>query len=151
MLRFALLAFWAILFSSCLSEPDCVVTASSEVKISFLKSKPDSVKTETADTVILDSIRIAGSDSVFYVGDTLSSVILPINVGGYETTLFFYLPSQQDSLKIAYTRSTRVISPSCGAFNYFQDLAVVSHSLPSVTVVNPQLSNSDAANLIIRW
>jgi hypothetical protein len=43
-----------------------------------------------------------------------------------------------------------VVSPKCGAFNYFQELAVVSTSFIDVSVVNPQLSNSGFTNLKIR-
>lgn len=150
MLRFFLLALLAAVFSSCLSDPDCVITASSELKIDFLKITPDSVRTEQRDTLILDSIRVSGTDSVFYVADTVSSVVVPINVGAFETTLFFYHESQQDSIKVSYTRTTRVISPACGAFNHFQNLALILFTFPEVVLVNSELSTSSEVNVKIK-
>ncbi|MBL7851724.1 MAG: hypothetical protein JNN04_12545 [Cyclobacteriaceae bacterium] len=150
MLRFALPAFLAVIFSSCLSDPDCVITATNDVKISFLKVTPDSVRTEVRDTLILDSIRISGTDSVFYVADTVSSVVLPVNVGAYETTFFFYYESQQDSIKMSYTRNTRVISPACGAFNYFQDLSLLLSTFSEVKVTEAELSTSVSNNVKIK-
>jgi len=151
MLRFSLLALLAALFSSCLSDPDCVVTSTSEVKIDFLKVTPDSIRTAVRDTVKLDSILVSGTDSVFYVADTVTSVVLPINVGAYETTFYFYYQSQQDSIKLAYTRTTRVISPACGAFNYFQDLSLVLATVTEAKVTDAQLSTTSSTNVTIKF
>jgi hypothetical protein len=151
MLRFALLAMLAALFSSCLSDPDCVVTSTTEVKIDFLKVTPDSIRTAVRDTVKLDSILVSGTDSIFYVADTVSSVVLPVNSGAYETTFFFYRQSQQDSIKLSYTRTTRVISPACGAFNYFQDLSLVLSTVTEAKVTDPQLSTTSSTNVTIKF
>jgi hypothetical protein len=151
MLRFALLAMLAAVFSSCLSDPDCVVTSTTEVKIDFLKVTPDSIRTAVRDTVKLDSILVSGTDSIFYVADTVSSVVLPVNSGAYETTFFFYRQSQQDSIKLSYTRTTRVISPACGAFNYFQDLSLVLSTVTEAKVTDPQLSTTSSTNVTIKF
>ena len=150
MLRVAFVAFLALLFSSCLSDPDCVITATSEVKIDFLKITPDSIRTDVSDTVILDSIRVSGTDSVFYVADTLSSVALPIHPGAYETTFYFYYPSDVDSIKFSYTHTTRVISPACGAFTYFQDLTLLLSTFSEVNITDDQLSTSTETNVKIK-
>lgn len=145
MLRYSLLLLLSSLFASCLSDPDCVVTASSEVRISFEKISSDSAR-----GVKFDRIEVSGTDSVFYVGDSVTVAGLPIDPDTYLSTFRLYYESQMDSVTVSYTRITRVISPSCGAFNYFQDLAVVSHSFPAAKVVNPQLAASDETNLIIK-
>jgi hypothetical protein len=151
MLRYCFLALLAALFSSCLSDPDCVVTATSKVNIDFLKVTPDSVRTSVQDTVVLDSILVSGTDSVFYVADTVSSIQLPIHVGAYETTFFFYRQSKQDSIKVTYTRNTRVISPACGGFNYFQDLALVLSTVTEAKVTDPELSTTSSSNVTIKF
>lgn len=151
MLRVAFVAFLAALFSSCLSDPDCVITATNELNIDFLKVTPDSVLTDIRDTVIIDSIRISGSDSVFYVGDTVSSVTLPIHPGAYETTFYFYYPSSdKDSMKVSYTHNVRVISPACGGFTYFQDLAVLLSTFTEAEVADNQLSTTNDTNVKVK-
>ena len=151
MLRFSLVTLLATVFSSCLSDPDCIVTSTSEVKIDFLKITPDSVRTAVQDTVEFDSIRVSGTDSVFYVADTVTTVTLPVNTGAYATTFFFYRQAQQDSIKLTYTRTTKVISPACGAFNYFQDLSVVLSTVTEAKVTDPQLSTATSANVKIKF
>jgi Family of unknown function (DUF6452) len=145
MLRFCLLALFVVLFLSCLSEPECVVTASGNVKISLTKPTSD-----TAFFVKFDRIVVSGTDSLFHVGDSVSTVILPVQPGNYQTTFHFFYDSKQDSMTISYTRSARVISPACGAFLYFQDLTVVMHSFSFVDVLNAQLSTGNAPNLTVK-
>lgn len=145
MLRYCLPALFAVLFLSCLSEPDCIVTASSKVIIALEKPGSDSAR-----LVKFDKIEVLGSDSVFYVGDTVSTVVLPINTGSYQTTFRFFYESKTDSIVVAYSRTTRVISPACGIFNYYQDLAIILSTFPSAVVTNPQLSTSDATNLTVK-
>lgn len=145
MVRFFPLGLLILLFSSCLNEPDCIVTSSNEVKIAFLKLTSDSAR-----AVELDSILVLGTDSIFNVGDTVTSVVLPVNPGLKQTTFRFYYESRMDTLTLSYIRITRVISPACGAFNQIQNLAVVSSSFLGVKVVSPQLSTSNATNVTIK-
>lgn len=146
MLRFCLPALFAVLFSSCLSEPDCILTASSDVRIVLQVAGT----ADSARFVKFDSIGVSGTNFVFYTGDSVSSVVIPINTGDYQTTFRFYYESEIDSIVVSYTRNTRVISPSCGAFNYYQDLAVVLHTFPTVTLLQSQLSTSHAPNLSVK-
>lgn len=145
MLRFCLPALIAVLFLSCLSEPDCFVTASRTVRISLEKPASDS-----ALFVKFDRIEVSGTDSVFHEGDSVSTVVLPVQADSHQTTFRFFHDSGQDSMTVSYTRNTRVISPSCGAYNYFQDLSVVLHTFSEVRIVNPQLSTSEAPNLTVK-
>lgn len=143
MLRYCLPALFAVLFLSCLSEPDCIITASNKVIIKLVKDG-----TDTAKVIIFDSVAVSGTDTLFHVTDTTSEVRLPVNPGEFQTTFYFYYSGTiADSMRVSYTRATRVINPSCGAFNYFQDLDVLLNTFPSVDILNRELSTSDAANL----
>ncbi|MBL7847697.1 MAG: hypothetical protein JNL40_09540 [Cyclobacteriaceae bacterium] len=145
MVRFFPLGFLILLFSSCLNEPDCIVTSSNKVNIAFLKLTSDSTR-----AVELDSILVMGTDSVFNMGDSVTSVSLPVNPGVIQTTFKFYYESRMDTLTLSYVRVTRVISPACGAFNQIQNLAVVSSSFFSTKVLVPQLSTSSTTNVTIK-
>lgn len=143
-MRFLLLGILVILFSACLDEPDCIVTASSEVKISLRKILVDSAR-----AVEFTNILVSGTDSVFYENDSVTTVVLPINPNTNETMFRFFYESKIDTLILSYTRQTRVISPGCGAFNYFLNLDIVFSTFPQATIVNDQLSISTAANVEI--
>ena len=126
-MRFLPLGILLILFASCLDEPDCIITATNLVQVSLLRLDEDSAR-----TVKFDRILALGTDTVFYENDSISSLSLPVNPGTAKTTFRFYYESQVDSLVVSYTRATKIISPTCGAFNYFQDLGVVSTSAKEV-------------------
>lgn len=145
MVRFLPLGLLVLLFSSCLNEPDCIITSSNEVKITFHKLTSDSAR-----TVILDSIRVTGADSVFNAGDTVTSVKLPVDPRLAEVTFRFYYEAKQDSLVLTYRRETRMISPACGAFNHFLDLSIRVGTFPDAKVVLPELSTSTATNVKIK-
>ncbi|MBL7863852.1 MAG: hypothetical protein JNK10_03185, partial [Cyclobacteriaceae bacterium] len=126
--------------------PDCIVTATNEVYITL-----EALEADTAHEIAFNQILIPGTDSVFYAGDTTSSLTLRINPGTSQTTFrFFYEDTEFDSLVVSYSRQTKMISPKCGAFNYFQDLAVVSSSFHEVIVKNPQLISGGTTNITIK-
>lgn len=144
-MRFLPLGILLLLFASCLDEPDCISTASNQVQIGLRRLDVDSAR-----TVKFDSILVYGTDSVFYKSDSIAVLRIPINPGTTETTFRFYYELQMDSLVLSYTRETKVVSPQCGAFNYFQELGVVSTSFAEVIVVNHQLSTGVSTNLTIK-
>lgn len=100
--------------------------------------------------MIFDSIRVTGTDSLFHVSDTVTEVKLRVDPRVTETLFTFYYESKVDSLTLAYNRKTRVISPACGAFNYFYDLHITLSTFPEATVTNAELSTSTATNVKIR-
>ncbi len=144
-MRFLPLGILLLLFASCLDEPDCISTASNKVQIALKRLDFDSAR-----TVIFDSIQVYSTDSVFYKSDTVTVLSLPINPGITETTFLFFYELKMDSLVLSYTRETKIVSPKCGAFNYFQELGVVSTSFSQVTVANTQLSTGGSTNLTIK-
>jgi len=145
MLRYFLFGLLILLFSSCLNEPDCVINASNEVKIAFKKLTSDSAR-----TIILDSILVSGTDSVFNKRDTVSSIVLPVDPTALTTTYQFYYDSKMNTLVLSYKRQTRMISPACGAFNYFFSLGIQISTFADAIVINPELSTSSATNVTIK-
>lgn len=144
-MRYFLFGLLVVLFSSCLSEPDCIVTASNEVKIAFKKLPSD-----TSKTIVLDSILVSGTDSVFNVQDTTSSVVLPVDPRATTTTFRFFYDSTENTLILTYRQQARIISPACGAFTHFINLAITVSTFSDATVNNPELSVSTATNVTIK-
>ena len=147
MARFCLLGLILFILSSCLNDPDCVVTATLNVSIHF-----ERITSDTGRFVLFDSVKVSGTNVLYYENqeDSVSAVALPVNPSEFMTTFRFYYASTMDSIRLSYTRKAQVISPACGAFAHYQDLAVLSTSFSSVTVVNPQLSTSAGTNLIVK-
>lgn len=104
---------------------------------------------DSARFVEFDSIVVSGTDTLFHVGDSVDYVTLPVRPDAFLTTYYFYYETREDSITVSYTRATRVISPSCGAFNYYQDLNVLVNTFPAVGILNHELSTSDAPNIRI--
>lgn len=144
-MRYFLFGLLVLLFSSCLSEPDCIVTASNEVKIAFKKLPSD-----TSMIIILDSILVSGTDSVFNVKDTTSSVVLPVDPRAATTTFRFFYNSTENALTLAYKNQTQMISPDCGAFTHFINLEIKVSTFADATVSTPDLSISSATNVKIK-
>lgn len=152
-MRFLLAAIIILLLSTCLSQPDCLVTATNSVKISLKRTDSDSV-----NTVKFIVISVSGTDSLFYVNKTVSSLTLPVNPAILNTTFRFEYKSKpdtaivkKDSVTLTYASQYFVISPDCGGYVYFSNLAVLSTSFVNVPkIVNPQLSTSATTNIDIK-
>lgn len=149
MARFFPLGLILFIFSSCLNEPDCVVTATNIVRVSFERLIPDSLNTDTV--VFIDSVQVSGTFALYHEGDTTSQLQLPVDPQQLTTTFrVFYYDSIMDSIRISYTRKAQVVSPACGAFTHFQDLVVLSTSFGNLIVEDPTLSSSATSNIIIK-
>ncbi len=136
-----LIPLLAILFgASCFNEPDCIVTASTTIKIDFKQTKTDKItllKSVVDSALIFDYVKVSGIDSSFikYVKDkSYTSITLPINPKN--KTITYYLnrrsvsgaTTRLDSIQFSFADETRVIAPKCGAYTYFLDLKVVQTS-----------------------
>ncbi len=152
-MRFLLPALIILLFSACLSQPDCLVTASNFVRIDLKRTDTNAV-----NTVKFIVIRVQGTDTLFYQGQSVSSLVLPVNPVMDLTTFYFKYKSnpdttvvKNDSLTLSYVRQYKVISTDCGGYIYYSGLKVSYYSFANEPkVVNPQLLTSAAANLEIK-
>ncbi len=143
MARFFPLGLILFIFSSCLSEPDCVVTATNYVTISIVHLESDTA-------VLFDSIKVTGTMALYHVGDSVSDLEVPVDPNQLTSTFRFYYNSNMDSIRFSYSRKAQVISPACGAFTHFQDLSILSTSFGDLKIVDPQLSTSAEPNLTIK-
>lgn len=153
-MRFLLAVINILLLSACLSQPDCLITATNIVKISLKKANSDSV-----NTVNFAVIRVSGTDSLFYGNQAASTLNLPVQPGIQETTFFFEYFStvgaatvlKKDTVTLTYLPLYFVISPDCGGYVYYNNLAVSYYSFANKpSVLNPQLLTSATTNLQIK-
>lgn len=140
MTRFLILLLAILFVTSCFNEPDCIVTASTAIKIDFKQTKTDKItllKSVVDSALVFDYVKVSGIDTSYikYVKDkTYTSVTLPINPKS--RTITYYLnrrsvsgaTTRLDSIQFSFADETRVVAPKCGAFTYFLDLKVVQTS-----------------------
>ncbi len=147
-MRFFLVGLITIVLSACLSEPDCLVTASNEVKIVFKKAHKDSLK-----YVQFPIIESSGTDVIF-VADSVSNITLYVDPRATQTTFKFQQETgKTDYVTLKYNIQNILISPACGAYRYYSGLQVVDYSFSdTVKVTNPTLSNnSTVQNVEIKF
>jgi hypothetical protein len=136
--RFFVVGLILLILSSCLSEPDCLVTASNEVKVVFKKAEKDSLK-----TVDFPAITSSGTDAII-VAKSVTQILLYVDPRAVQTTFkFFQENGNVDSVTLSYDIQNILISPQCGAYAYYSGLKVLSYTFSdTVKVTNPMLSNS---------
>jgi hypothetical protein len=147
--RFFVVGVTIIIFSSCLSEPDCLVSASNEVKMVFKKANKDSLK-----YVKFPVIKSSGTDVIF-VADSVTSILLYVDPRATQTTFRFQHENgtTTDTLMLRYNIQDILISPDCGAYRYYSGLQVVAYSFSdTVRITNSTLSNaSTVQNVEIKF
>jgi hypothetical protein len=147
--RFFLSSVLILLLSACLSEPDCLVTATTGVKISLRDQVTGIAKNVKFYSIIYDAKGNVLTDSV-------KSIVLPVNPFATETTFILEYASsgmatpKTDTMTLTYTSQTVIVSPDCGGVIYHTNLAVKNYSFAiAPKVVNTQLSTLATLNLEI--
>lgn len=143
--------FLMALASSCLDDPDCILTGDPALVISFKK-----LSNGEADTVVLYHVTAAGTDSIFYQSsepdelDTLNGeALLSVNLFAEETLFTFLFETEEKILRVGYKNEIRFISEACGSDKVQYDLAVLETEFDSVRVINPVLSKNRTPNIEI--
>jgi hypothetical protein len=129
------------LLAGCLNEPDCIITSTNLVKISFKKDS------KTAREIIFDKINVSGLTKDFYVEKKVTSVQLPVDPVEIESTFTFYFEGRTETMLLTYSKKAEVISASCGAFTNYSDLFVAESSFDSLRITNNQLLINATSNL----
>jgi hypothetical protein len=129
-MKFALLIFLCAIFASCFNPGDCLVTATNYMHIQFFKKLNPTLDSAVA----LTRIFISGTDLYlkFPTDSTVQDLLLPLDIHNNSTTfiwqrtnLYDTLIRVSDTLKVGYTIQSKVISPDCGAFSYYENLKIL--------------------------
>ena len=151
--RILLLLLLVLIGVSCFNEPDCIITATSAIKIDFKQYKVDknTLKLTAVDTaVIFTSVWVSGIDTAFAKNIQATSLTLPINLKEKAVKYRLNIRSasgtitRTDSLQYSFSSESRVIAPTCGAFTYFVNLKLTSTNLAETKykLVNSNLLKS---------
>ncbi len=153
-MRFFLAGIIILLLSTCLSEPDCLVTATNNLRISLKNGG-----TGTAQKALFSSIKVSGTSATFFSTDSVTTLILPVDPLATRTTFKFQYGTvlnskpvvRTDSITVTYATQIVIISPTCGAAIYHTNLTVSATSFViEPKVVNSQLSTRATSNIEIK-
>jgi tetrahydromethanopterin S-methyltransferase subunit F len=139
-----LLFLLVLLFGvSCFNEPDCLITASSAIKIDFRQTKTNPttlVRSVVDSALVFNSVFVSGIDTAYIkyrANQTFTSVTLPVDPRVKTIKYVFNIRStsgvitRKDSLEFSYASESIVIAPRCGAYTYFLDLKVTNTNYDS--------------------
>ena len=129
------------LLTGCLNEPDCIITSTNLVKISFKKDS------KTAREITFTKINVTGLANDFYVQQKATSVQLPVQPEDTKSTFTFYFEGRTETMLLTYSKQAEVISASCGAFTNYSDLFVAQTTFDSLKITNKQLLINATSNL----
>jgi hypothetical protein len=150
-LTFLLISAVAAASTCCFTQPDCIVTASMEIKIDFKQIKINrqtNVRTVVDTLVSFRSISISDIDTAYRKNAVASSLTLPINPNKSSMTYTFVRngrqptsPTVTETITFTYNNETRIISAQCGAFVYFLNLDISdsSYGASQYKVLNDRL------------
>lgn len=151
-MRFLFLGLLALSFSSCLTPPDCLVTATNRLTIHFYKKVVTNSRVTYKDTAMnFLYIKVSGTDSIYYENVSTAIVKLPVNTRSDRTTFTLYQPGKSDTVAVTYQARNLMISPECGAYVYYQNLYVPGSSYANVVIASNLLSTSVATNIEVRF
>ncbi len=123
--------------ASCFNEPDCIITATTAIKIDFKQTTTDKttlVKSVVDSLVIVTFAKVSGIDTSYLKNKTVASLTLPINPKSKIITYYINRRSlsgattRLDSIQFSFAEESRVIAPKCGAYTFFLDLKVLQTS-----------------------
>lgn len=118
-----------LVLSSCFDKGDCLITNTNIVKVGLR-----TMKDKKPATVNFVSIAVLG-DTVLYQNKSLASVELPVDPAKTEVSYVFVYGVKTDTLSLAYTNQTIVLSPDCGAFPYQRNLSITRSTFGQDSVV----------------
>lgn len=135
-----LLACLAIcLLAGCDETTDCGAATPAQFTATFIK-KGTTGGFGNDSVINFTNIKVSGSDSTYYEGAKISSVILPFNPASDTTTYLFYRAgvAQPDTIRLTYRRKYQLISPTCVPAIDFTNIILqdISPTLDSVTITN---------------
>jgi hypothetical protein len=137
MARFLLFLLTLLFGASCFNEPDCIITASTAIKIDFKQTKTNIttlIKSVEDSLVIVTYAKVLGIDTAYVSNKRVASLTLPINPKVKTITYFINRRSlsgattRLDSIQFSFAEESRVIAPKCGAYTFFLDLKVLQTS-----------------------
>ena len=137
---FFLLVLCLILLS-CFEQGDCSDYSSNIMQVNFYSVD------KKQKTVLIDSIKMEGWDTVMYKNKSLSKIILPLNPATDTMTYHFYYQTLHDTLGISYQRKTFALAPGCKVIEILTIVKTASPANRKATINQPELTSNVTENI----
>ena len=133
------------LIYSCSTIPDC----RNEIEYNAIVVKFYTVTDSALTAIKFDSIKAVNTDSIFYLGDSISTYELILDPSMNQSTFMFYHGNSAESLAVNYARNISIISEECGPLLLFSELQIESYSFDSAELISSSLDQSNSENIEI--
>jgi hypothetical protein len=143
-LRLAGLIFLMIVASSCFDEGDCLVTNSNLIRVSLLNFSD-----KKPAKILFTSVSIQGETLLYPPNTELTTLVLPVDPGRTEMEYVLEYQGKSDTIRFSYDNFSFVLSPTCGAFPYQQNLVVAETTFgeDKVVITDKSLLRNVAENV----
>jgi len=142
------LIFFLVFCTSCFNQGDCLITSTNLVKIDLLNPADGTAR----QTKFLQIVELEDGLSFLNGDSTLTTTFLHLPLSPNRTQATFqFLTSDSVTyhLSLQYTTFTRVVGVECGAYLYYEKLAIdtVNTDFAHTKLIEPKLLTSVKTNL----
>lgn len=130
------------LLLSCFEQGDCSDVSGNVMQLNFYSNADKKSK-----TILIDSIKMVGWDTVMYINKSLSNITLPLDPATDTITYIFYHETKNDSLGISYQFKTFALAPGCNAIDLITLLDAYPMGIQESKIIQPKLTNRAAENI----
>lgn len=141
-MRLILVFIVALMAVSCFEQGDCSDISSQVFQVGFYD-----FDTKKAQAMLIDSVLVVGTDSVFHKNVTANSVKLPIDPNHEITEYHFYYANQHATLLVTYSFQAFALAPECSAIEIASIQKAEPTLIQEVTITRPDLTNNVSENL----
>ena len=98
-----------------------------------------------------DSVKVQGSDSIFFDADTIISttIYLPVNGESTTSTFNFYTDSMDFFVELSYESQWTIFGEDCDPSLFISGLYTVAYNFDSLALINDILDADISENLEI--
>ena len=132
--------------TGCFDDGDCITSSTNLLRVDFRE-----FETNIVDTVNIQGIKLAGSDSVFHQNILTPSIVLPLDPNVTSLKINFTFETVEREMILNYSTVPRLISPDCGVeLNFVSIIAnEKNYNFDSVAVVATSLDEQITSNIVI--
>jgi hypothetical protein len=127
---------------SCFEKGDCSDISSNVMQLNFYSHSDKKTK-----TILIDSIKMTGKDTVMYENKSLPKIELPLDPNAGKMTYYFYYQNTIATLEISYSSRTFALAPECKAIDIITLLDATATVIQDLKISQPELSSNATENI----
>ena len=141
-MKYFLLLLASVLVLSCFEKGDCSDVSSNVMQLNFYSDSDKKAK-----TILIDSIKMVGWDTVMYKNKSVATVKLPLDPSVNSMTYKFYYDNTIATLEVAYVSRSYALAPDCKAIDIITLLDATVTAIQDIIIFRPELTSNAAENI----